>query len=170
MPQRGCSAVSQRLRWRAPLTEAIWSLGMPTIRTALLRDSSLSHLRLSVQRNSQTDWLVRRALWLYYIVNFGTALTLTVFPWLVEPQNIHLLYLHNFRLQSGEPDTPSGHLSIFVSWKGYCKGNIHPHLHPSLKYIFLQSDFYLILLHNFTASHFFSFKHVKDYKLCTPHW
>lgn len=119
--------------------------------TVLQRHSSLYHLRPSVQRNAykpQTGWLVLGALWLYYIVNFGTVLTLTAFPWLIETLK-YTYYIYTIsRLQSGESDTPSGHFSIFPCLNGYCEGIIGPPFHLSLKYVSLQSDIFLILSHH----------------------
>lgn len=72
----------------------------------------------------QTGWLVFGALWLYYIVNFGTLLT--AFPWLFETLK-YTYYIDTIsRLQSGESDTPSGRVSIFLHLNGYCEGNIGP--------------------------------------------
>lgn len=141
------------------LTEAIWGLEMPTIQNQVAWYSDcpperllpLSLSPLSVQRNSQTGWLVRRALWLYYIVNFGTALTLTAFPWLIEPlKRTPIIFTQFLGFKVGSQILPQGTSSIFLNWKGYCERNNPPLL--SLKYV-LQSDFYL-LLHSFTASHF----------------
>lgn len=77
----------------------------------------------------QTGWLVLGALWLYYIVNFGTVLTLTAFPWLVETLKYTYYICTIFRLESGESYSLRALLHFFVlEWLlwGKCRASFSP--------------------------------------------
>lgn len=127
-------------------TQDSWSADCSPER--LLPLSPLSVCPEELTFKPQTGWLVFGALWLYYIVNFGTLLTLTAFPWLIETLK-YTYYIYTIsRLQSGESDTPSGRVSIFSCLNGYCEGNIGPPFYLSVKYVSLQSDIYLMLSHH----------------------
>lgn len=148
MPQRGCSAVSQRLRRRVPLLNlshlkagnAHNPKSSLLVRWLLFGEllplSPPSVCAEELAYKPQTGWLVLGALWLYYIVNFGLVLTLTAFPWLVETVK-YTEYIYTIsRLQSGEGDTPSGQFSIFSCLNGYCDGDIGPFFPHIIKICF----------------------------------
>lgn len=65
--------------WSLPERLLPWGRSLPTPNTP-----TLPFCTAELTRRPQTDWLVLWALWLDYIVNIGSARTLTAFSWLDE--------------------------------------------------------------------------------------
>lgn len=126
---RGCCTPSQRLRAQSvPFTEATWKEELATVQNSVAwhLDRSPEGLSTSsfpspprvcaeeLMRRPQADWLVLRALWLCYIVNFGTA---TAFPWLVEtPKHRSIVWTIQIYPRRRSSFLTAGKATVWEQW------------------------------------------------------